>query len=87
MTNLAAQLNCCMPETKFNQTFKFLLGIVAVRLLIEDRRPDLEEYHSKYKTYLWVMIFGKKVFHRLSHSSRMGFLYVKNEEVSLFLGN
>lgn len=41
-----------MPVTKFDQTYKFLLGIVSIRVFIEDRRPDLEEYPTKYKTFL-----------------------------------
>lgn len=78
MTNLAAQLNCCMPVTKFDQTYKFLLGIVSIRVLIEDRRPDLEEYRSKYKNFLWVRIFGRVVFQRLLHSSRLGYIFINH---------
>lgn len=67
-----------MPVTKFDQTYKFLFGIVSIRVLIEDRRPDLEEYHSKYKNFLWVKVFGRVVFHRLLHSSRLGYIFMND---------
>jgi len=38
---------------------RIFLGLVSVSHMIEDRRPDLEEYDSKYKHYVNIRILWR----------------------------
>jgi hypothetical protein len=49
-----------VPVLEYQQ--KNWFGIIVINYYIEDRRPDLEVYLSKYKYYLTVNVFGKEIF-------------------------
>lgn len=64
------------------KTFKFLLGIVKVSIIIEDRLTD--DISRRYKHQVLVDIFNKRVFSHIVRSSTLGMTFVDNKEISHF---
>lgn len=46
------------PVTIKEFSKRFMFGVVSIKYHVDDRRPDLKEYESKYKHFIVVRAFG-----------------------------
>lgn len=49
-----------VPITIHEMKMRFFLGLVSIRYVIEDRRPDLKEYKLKFKHLITICIMRKR---------------------------
>lgn len=80
--NLILEKKNLQPVIIHEEKTKHLFGLVTIRYLLEDRRPDLfygdgEDKSSKYKHQIRVCIFGKSIFSAVLRSAGTGFVGTK----------
>lgn len=69
------------PVVLCQETFSHLIGLVKIKYVLIDQRPDFSkhEYPQKYKTQIKMYIFGKKVFTAILRSQYPGVVATKKE--------
>ena len=69
------------PETLYEFDKKYLLGLVHVFLIVEDRFPNSLTY--RYKIQLMVDVFNKCVVSLIARTLHLPYLLIGGREVSL----
>lgn len=70
-----------IPQVVINKEVKKLFGIVELRVIVENRRPDITDYDSQYKTQINVYVLHKCFGSFIFRSKELPFVMIDGIEL------